>query len=219
MHRYLLAILTTALLSQPLLAGNRPAPVEVMLETTLGPIVMSIDVASAPLAGNYLLGYIDAGRYDGATLYRSAALDGAAAPQLIQGGMLAGALTQSGAVDPADYGVTELLPVWETTSESGRQHRRGTVSLARDLLATGSVIPELVICLRDTPAMDEHGRQIPDSRGYPAIGSVVSGMAVVEQVTQQPLDGATAIPFLAGQILSAPITITRAYRLRTDPYP
>lgn len=193
-------------------APDVATPVEVVLETTLGEVVIELDMAKAPKAAGYWLGYVDRGQYDGATLYRSASPDGVEPPQLVQGGVLLSALNSDEPIVASDYGV-EFLEAFETTEASALQHDVGAVSLARDLLETGHVIPELVVCLRAVPSMNYGARDVPDSRGFPVIGRVVSGMAVIEAASRQALDGPTTIPFLSGQILSEPVTIVRAYRL------
>ena len=218
MRAPLLKLLTLAAL---LFAGAVSAAVtervHVVLETELGRVVLAIDTERAPLAANYFLRYIDRGDYDGANLYRSASLDGLPTPQLVQGGLLAGALNSTHPVDPLAFGVGSLLPEWDTTAESGLRHLRGSISLARDLLDTGHVIPEIVFCLRDIPRMDAGNNGRPDALGFPVIGEVLSGMDVIDTVSQAQLDGATSISFLEGQILSNPITIKHAYRRQIQP--
>ncbi len=213
MHKHVLIILAALLLT---VAGcsnqSSEQPVLVVLETELGNITLALDAQRAPQATNYLLSFIDNGQYDGATLYRSASLDQQQPPQLVQGGVLQGALNSSTVVNPADYGVTHLLPDWESTEQTGLRHSRGTISLARDLLATGQVIPELVFCLRGIPSMDAGGDGRLDNKGFPVFGEVVRGMDIIDRVSQSELNGATTIGFLEGQILTQPITIISAYR-------
>lgn len=191
--------------------GEHAALTQVVFETALGDIVIAVDQERAPQTAGYFLGFIQRGQYNGASLYRSASFDGLAEPQLVQGGMLQNALNTTGAIDPADYGVA-LLPTIESTELTGMQHTRGAVSLARDLLDTGFVIPEIVFCLRAVPSMDANGRDRPDTQGFPVFGHVVSGMDVIEAVTRRGLDGPTTIPFLAGQILTEPVVIQHAYQ-------
>jgi peptidyl-prolyl cis-trans isomerase A (cyclophilin A) len=186
--------------------------VTVVLETELGRVVLAIDTNRTPLAAAYFLDYIDRGQYDGATLYRSLPMDGEAIPQLVQGGVLKDALNSTQPIDLASYGVKTLLPEWTTTAESGTRHRRGSVSLARDLLDTGHVIPEIVFSLRDISRMDSGENNPPDGRGFPVIGEVITGMDIIDAVSQRETQGATNIAFLQGQILSTPVPITRAYR-------
>lgn len=193
---------------------TKAGPVNVVIETTLGEVVIELDMDRAPIAASYWLGYIDRGQYDGATLYRSASLDRQQPPQLVQGGLLLDALNQSRRIDPAEHGVL-LQPEFETTDDSGLTHSAGAVSLARDLVDTGHLIPEVVFCLRAAPSMDAGVRNVPDDRGFPVIGRVVSGIEVIEAASRQALDGPTTIPFLRGQILTDPVTILRAYRAGT----
>lgn len=190
--------------------------VRVVLETDLGDITLAVDLERAPRAGAYFLRFVDRGRYDGATIYRAASLDGADSPQLVQGGLLQAALVSNDRVNLAEFGI-DTLPEFETTTQSGLQHDYATVSLARDLLYTGDAIPEFVIYLRRAPQIDEGGSDRPDRRGYPAIGQVVAGMGVVQAVTNRERSGPTTIAFLHGQILTEPVRIHRAARIADEP--
>lgn len=207
------AVLLTAVPAVPEAAEEHHA--HVRIETELGAMTMTLDLARAPRAGAYFLEYVDRGRYDGATIYRAGSLDGEAAPQLIQGGVLQGALASTGKVNLAEFDV-QTLPEFETTSQSGLQHDLATVSLARDLLSTGDAIPEFVIYLRRGPQADENGATRPDHRGYPVIGQVVAGMDVVQAVTRLERNGATTIAFLKGQVLTEPVRIHRALRISCE---
>jgi peptidyl-prolyl cis-trans isomerase A (cyclophilin A) len=193
-------------------AGSEQQHAHIRMETELGAITMTLDLARAPRAGAYFLKYVDRGRYDGATIYRAGSLDGEAAPQLVQGGLLQGSLTGTGQVNLAELGIA-TLPEFETTGQTGLQHDYAAVSLARDLLSTGDAIPEFVIYLRRGPQADENGATRPDHRGYPVIGQVVTGMDVVRAVTRLERNGATTIAFLKGQILTEPVRIHRALRI------
>ncbi len=185
----------------------------VVLETELGKLVLEIYEAQAPSAAAYFLGYVDRGDYDGATFYRAGSLDQTNEVQLIQGGLLLEALNSASPPDVADFGA-HFLEQFDATNQTGLIHEYGSVSLARDLLDTGHVIPEIVICFRATPAMDYGGRNKPDARGFPAFGKVVAGMDVAQAIADRERSGSTNIEFLKGQILSSPLRISRAYRLR-----
>lgn len=190
--------------------------VRVLMETELGDITIALDLERAPEAGAYFLGFVDRGRYDGATLYRAGSLDGGDSPQLVQGGLLQWALVSNERVNLAEFGIA-TLPDFETTAQSGLQHDYATVSLARDLLYSGDVIPEFVIYLRRAAQVDAGGSDRPDHRGYPAIGQVVAGMDVVRAVTDRERNGPTSIPFLRGQVLTEPVRIHRAARIADEP--
>jgi peptidyl-prolyl cis-trans isomerase A (cyclophilin A) len=185
--------------------------VNVILETDLGSIVLRVDTDKAPLTSAYFLRIIDKGLYNGATFYRSASLDGQAGPQIIQGGILQNALTQTGPISATDF-TMPTLPSVERTSRTGLTHQAGTVSFARDLLDTGVVIPEIFICLRACAWADEGARSVPDTHGFPAFGTVLEGMETVQAIANQETNGETSIKFLQGQIHSTPIVIRKAYR-------
>ena len=104
----------------------------------------------------------------------------------------------------------DMLETVASTSATGLAHVRGTVSLARDLFSTGHVLPELFICLDDYPELDAGGRTEPDALGFPAFGSVTTGLHVVASIAAMETNGASAVERLAGEVLTKPIAILRA---------
>lgn len=211
---FLIAVSLSACQSNMQSTHNDPSRsdvVNVVLETDLGNMVLAVDVDHAPTTSAYFLKMIDQGLYDGATFYRSASLDGEDGPQIIQGGILQGALTQTGPVSATNFQMP-TLPSVERTSLTGLSHQAGTVSFARDLLDTGVVIPEIFICLRACAWADEGARSVPDTDGFPAFGTVLEGMDTVAAIANQETNGATSIRFLQGQIHTSPVLIRKAYR-------
>lgn len=211
---FLIAVSLSACQSNMQSTHNDPSRsdvVNVVLETDLGNMVLAVDVDHAPTTSAYFLKMIDQGLYDGATFYRSASLDGEDGPQIIQGGILQGALTQTGPVSATNFQMP-TLPSVERTSLTGLSHQAGTVSFARDLLDTGVVIPEIFICLRACAWADEGARSVPDTDGFPAFGTVLEGMDTVAAIANQETHGATSIRFLQGQIHTSPVLIRKAYR-------
>ncbi|TFH67383.1 hypothetical protein E3W66_07770 [Gammaproteobacteria bacterium LSUCC0057] len=202
--RYLCFALLCNGMSHPSIAetGN----ITVALTTTQGLIELTLDREKAPLAVNYWLSYANSERYLQANFYRSASMDEDPNPQMIQGGLLAAGLNQTPTPSVQDFAVDPLMN-FETTAQSGLKHQRGSVSLARDLLGGGGVIPELCIYLRDSPMLDAGGSRSYDQRGFPVIGTVTAGLDVVEKISQQPRQGQTAIAFLQGQILTQPVRL------------
>ena len=198
--------------SSPSLAKSQTSEaVNVILETDLGDMIIRVDTDQAPITSAYFLRIIDNGLYNGATFYRSASLDGEAGPQIIQGGILQEALTQTGPISATNFQIP-TLPDVERTSLTGLTHQTGSVSFARDLLDTGVIIPEIFICLRACAWADEGARSVPDTHGFPAFGTVLEGMDIVQAIANQETNGETSIKFLQGQIHSTPIVIRKAYR-------
>ncbi|MFK8023485.1 MAG: peptidylprolyl isomerase, partial [Ilumatobacter sp.] len=145
--------------------------------------------------------------------YRSTSLSQPGRQPLIQGGPLAPLFTGIG----SDVAHIALLEHVDTTWATGLRHRRGTVSLARDLMSTGHVLPELFICLDDYPELDAGGRTEPDDLGFPAFGRVVAGLDVVEAIAARATDGSSPFERLAGEILTDPVRILAA-SARTDAF-
>lgn len=100
-----------------------------------------------------------------------------------------------------------MLPDIESTSQTGLKHLSGTLSLARDLLGTGHVLPEFFICIDPAPSLDERGRKVPDTKGFPAFGRVVEGMDIVRSIAERDTEGDTVINMLSGEILTNPVDI------------
>lgn len=198
-------------LSGPHAQANGDKPVIVVVETARGEVHIEVLVDRAPKTAAYFLEMVDAGHYEGATFYRSAALDGREAPQVVQGGLLHPWLQGDAGREPPTGVPT--LPFTENTALSGLSHRTGTVSMARDLLQTGDVIPEFFICLRDAPNLDYGQSKRPDSHGFPAFGRVVQGMEVLSDIAAGETRGKTHVSLLRNQMLSVPAAITRAYRV------
>jgi peptidyl-prolyl cis-trans isomerase A (cyclophilin A) len=186
---------------------------QVALETGLGRIVIEVYEDRAPKNSAYFLGFVASGAYDGGSFYRAGASVAADAhpSRIIQGGFLFNAATGEFSLEQNGSPV-KMLADFETTEDSGITHVYGTVSLARDLFASGEGIPEFFICTGDSPVFDVNGRTEPDTRGFPAFGKVIEGMEVVEKIATQPTDGISKTEAVKGQILTAPAPIERACR-------
>ena len=186
---------------------------QVVLETGLGRIVIEVYEDRAPKNAAYFLEFVDNGDYDGGSFYRagaSVAADAHPSP-IIQGGFLFNAAIGEFSLERNGARV-KTLPDFDTTEESGITHGNGTVSLARDILASGDGIPEIFICTGDSPVFDVNGRTEPDTRGFPAFGNVIEGMEVVEKIAVRETDGVSKTDAVKGQILTEPVTIEKAYR-------
>src|SRR5210317_2388324 len=185
---------------------------QVILETNMGKIVIEVYEDRAPRNAAYFLEFVGNGDYDGGSFYRAGGSVSASAKssRIIQGGFLWNAATGEFSLERNGARV-KTLPTFDTTDDSGIKHVYGTVSLARDILASGDGIPEFFICTGDSPVFDVNGRTEPDTRGFPAFGKVIEGMEVVEKIAAQPTDGMSKTEAVKGQILTAPVPIVKAY--------
>lgn len=192
-------------------SGDSPEP-EVELVTTLGSIVIRLFPQQAPGTSAWVLELVDQGSFDGTSFYRAGILGAQTQPSLVEGGMLDDFVMKGTAKTIQETGLP-VLQQFETTTQSGLKHQYGVVSLARDLLVTGDAIPDLVICIADLPELDEAGRTVPDTRGFPAFGQVISGMDIVEKIASGERNGPASFAALQGQILTEPVVIRYARRL------
>ncbi len=191
-----------ALASLPLLAASTSAPakttvhrelavVRVRLTTSYGPIVVALEARRAPATVANFLAYVDDGRFDGASFYRSARSRLAPKFGFVQGGIRTDA--------------RRILPPFplETTRQTGLRHVDGTISMARrgDPSSAGG---NFFITVGAMPSMDASAT----SPGYAAFGHVVSGMPVVRRILALPTGGG-----MGGQLLLKPVALLRAERL------
>ena len=177
---------------------------QIVIETTVGDIVAELHPDKAPLTTSYFLNLIDMGHYQGGDIYRSTQLGIEDGPYLLQGGAALPFLQDSEAHSRAP-----MLDKIETTRMTGIHHRRGTLSLARDLNKTGHALAEFFICLGDFPSLDEGGRNLLDTQGFPAFGQVLSGLELLDKISAQETQGYTHLPLLKGQMLTSPVKIAR----------
>ncbi len=184
--------------------------VSVVLETTLGDIVVDLYPKRAPVTTENFLRHVDSGYYDGTSFYRAVRLDNQPAEpyiEVVQGGIGLTVYAEGGSGPP-------FPPIeHEPSSETGLKHVDGAISMGR--LAVGTAASEFFICINDQPSLDFGGDRNPDGQGFAAFGMVVEGMDVVRRIQAAPTGGEVPPEFaaVAGQIISEPIEITEARRL------
>ena len=204
-----LALLLAAL---PAIAQNDavaplPTPdfetVDIVLDTSMGPITVALETERAPITAGNFLRYVDEGRLDGTVFYRAMPLAWDPQPNgLIQGG------TQW---DPKRI----LDPIaHEPTSTTGLSHTRGALSMAR--FEPGTATGDFSIMLQDQSfGMDARpDAEDPQFRdGYAVFGYVTAGMDVVEAIHAAPVDPAKGEGWMKGQMLADPVEIVKAHRV------
>jgi len=195
MLRFALAL--TALLAAPSLAQivqtQAPAPVpaetvKVALDTSAGRIVLALDKGRAPITTANFLKYVDAGRYNGESFYRSMKFGG-------------GGIVQAGITSDA----RKLYPAieHESVSKTGIKHVAGTVSMAA--FSPGTAKADFFILTSDAPSFDA---------SFAAFGHVVKGMEVVQAIQASPTSPTKGEGVMKGQMLDPVVKIMKASRLK-----
>jgi len=167
---------------------KHPSP-RVIFQTPLGNFEVELYPDAAPITATNFLRYVDEGRFEGASFYRTVRRDNqpdnAIQIEVIQAGL-------------KDENHPLALPAipHETTAQTGILHRYGVISMARNEPGTAS--SEFFICIGDQPELDFGGRRNPDGQGFAAFGRVIKGMEVVRAIHCQPAQGqwlSPPIPF------------------------
>ncbi|WP_239805474.1 peptidylprolyl isomerase [Croceicoccus hydrothermalis] len=179
-----------------------PATQDVVIETTMGNITVTLETARAPVTTGNFLRYVDEDRFDGTVFYRAMRLDWGEQPNgLIQGG------TRN---DPERI----LDPIaHEPTSETGLTHDTGTISMAR--FDPGTATGDFTILLAPLSSMDaDPASDDPSLRaGFAAFGRVVDGMEVVRAIFSRPLDPEAGEGWMKGEMFADPVEIVDIRRV------
>jgi len=171
-----------------------PDRVDVELDTTAGPIVLELDGKDAPITTANFLHYVDSGKLDTGTFYRSVKY------------------ARSGFIQ-FNSGSRTYPPIpHEPTTQTHLSHTDGAVSTAR--YAVGTASNEFTIVVGDMTYLDAGGTATPDKQGYAVFGHVVSGMDVVRKILNGRISKAKPGPGeWAGETLAQPVVITSAKRV------
>lgn len=172
-------------------------PVTVVFETTMGEIVIEVNVAKAPLTAANFLRYVDEGWYDQGQFHRTVRPE-----------------TETNTVNPIQVvqarrrrepGKNPGIPnvVLERTRDTGLTHGDGAVSMARS--TPDSASSDFFITIGPQPSLDFGGARNADGQGFAVFGRVVSGMDAVKKIQAAPVRAGT-------QTLEPPITIVKARR-------
>jgi len=201
LHRF--ALVLAALLLPA--AAWAQATTNVVIETTLGNIVVALETERAPVTSANFLRYADEKRFDGIVFYRAMRLDWGEQPNgLVQAG------TQN---EPR-----RILPpiAHEPTNATGVKHVAGAISMAR--YEPGSATGDWSILLSVQPGLDaDPANEDPELRaGYAAFGRVIEGMEVIRAIFAAPLDPAKGEGWMQGQMLADPVKVISVRRAATS---
>jgi peptidyl-prolyl cis-trans isomerase A (cyclophilin A) len=170
--------------------------VPVALDTSLGRIVVTLDLAHAPVTTANFLHYVDTHRFDGESFYRAMHSQ---TSNLIQGGVRSDA--------------RKLFPpiAHEPTSKTGLHNIAGAISMAN--AGAGTARADFFILLSDVPAFDAGDPQ-GDANGFAAFGHVTGGMDVVKKIFDAPVSPTEGEGAMKGEMLDPPVKIIKASRLK-----
>ena len=180
----------------PAPAPPRPQGPRVVLATKSGMITIELARDKAPVTVANFLRYVDQKRYDGTSFYRALNFTAPAPVGLIQGGV-------RGRSD-------KVLPAiaHEPTLKTGLSHTDGAVSMARG--APGTAAGDFFIIIGNLNTLDATEKD----PGYAVFGQVITGMDVVRTVLAAPVSATEGTGAMKGQMISAPIVITSAKRVK-----
>jgi cyclophilin family peptidyl-prolyl cis-trans isomerase len=169
-------------------APPNPTPV-VVLETTMGQIVMELDREKAPESVDNFERHVRLGYYDSLVFHR----------------VRVGWMIQAGAYTAEFAQKRSSAPPVRNESNNGLRNLRGTVAMARTL-DPHSATTQFFINLVDSPGQDySEARDIP--WGYAVFGRVIEGLDVADAISRVPIRRRgqhEAVPI-------EPVVITRAY--------
>lgn len=171
------------------------AALAVVVETDAGQIRIELDDARAPATVANFLRYVDAGRYDGGSFFRTVRPDNQAQARVPI------AVIQAGVPEAREADDFPPIPI-ERTRDTGLRHTDGAVSMAR--AGPDTATSSFFVCVGDQPELDFGGRRNPDGQGFAAFGRVVHGLDVVRRIHGGAADG---------ERLTPPVRIVRVRRM------
>ncbi|APE28536.1 peptidylprolyl isomerase [Aurantiacibacter gangjinensis] len=172
---------------------------DVVLETTMGEIVIALETERAPITAANFLRYVEEDRFDGTVFYRAMPLDwGDQLNGLIQGG--------------TQWDPERILPgiAHEPTTVTGLSHTRGAVSMAMGEPGTANGDFSIMLGAQTGLDADPDAEDPVWRNGYAVFGYVIEGMAVVEAIHAAPVDPALGEGWMQGQMLAEPVEIVEA---------
>lgn len=180
------------------LAGSASFPEQgtaprVELITDQGQMIVTLDVARAPLTTGNFLGYVADGDYLGGSFFRTViGQTNIGNPNPID-------VIQAATSRGSDDDLRPPIPL-ERTRDTGLRHLAGTISMARD--GPDTATSSFFIVTEDTPGLDFGGARHPDRQGFAAFGRLTEGLDVARRIQHLPTNGQ--------ELLTPPVVIRGA---------
>lgn len=172
---------------------NQPAAVagpRVLLETSMGRIVVELYPEKSPRTVANFLSYVRDGHYNGTVFHR------VISDLLVQGG----GYTSDLEIKPERAGIPN-------EANNGLSNLRGTISAARRPGDKDSARAQFFINTVDNRQFDFRNDSTPALTGYCVFGRVVEGMDVIDKIRLVPT---AARKPLAGDVPISPVLVERA---------
>jgi len=163
----------------------------VVLETTLGEIMLELDAEKAPITTANFLQYVDEGHYDGLVFHR----------------VITGFMIQGGGFN-ANMEQAETRAPITNESSNGLSNRRGSIAMARTR-DPDSTTAQFFINTADNIRLD--GRY--GTSGYAVFGKVIDGMETVDRISAVE----TGRHGMHGDVPVTPVVIERIERVVSTP--
>ncbi len=175
---------------RPAEAASAPRP-RVVMETSLGTMVIELYPAKAPITVKNFLDYVDSGFYDGTIFHR----------------VIPGFVIQGGGFD-AKMNRKSTRPPIKNEADNGLKNLRATLSMARTS-NINSATSQFFINLKNNGALDHGSRGF----GYAVFAKVVKGFNVMDKIAGVK----TTTRGHYRDVPAEPVILIRAYREKTPP--
>ena len=160
---------------------------KVRLTTSMGPIVLELDDAKAPVTVENFVKYVQAGHYNGTIFHR--VIDGF----MVQGGGFGADMQQKPTQSPI-----------KNEASNGLKNKNYTVAMARTGVRD-SATSQFFINVKDNDFLDYSGES-PNGWGYAVFGKVVEGQDTVDKIRKV----ATATTGPHQNVPKTPVVIEKA---------
>jgi cyclophilin family peptidyl-prolyl cis-trans isomerase len=181
-------------------APSNPVPTgpKVLIQTTMGDITLQLDPERAPKSVANILAYVRAKHFDGTAVYR----------------VEKGFVIQMGSFDANSRYRRTRAPI-ALEANNGLSNLRGTVALARGDGPGEGATAEFFINVKDNQGLDQAKDDKENKTGYAVFGQVISGMDVVDDISNVPVGMNGPMPG------SAPVTpiVIRKVSIVPEPKP
>ena len=167
---------------EPGMTGPHP---RVVLETSMGRIVLELDRTKAPQTVDNIVIHVDRHFYDGLAFHL----------------VIKGDLVQTGLYLPDGTKRLSSAPTVPIEANNGLKNVRGTVALSRHMEPESGGV-EFFINVKDNPQLDFTDKSI-QGWGFTVFGTVVEGMDVVDRIG--------SVRTLPNGVPAEPVVIKRAY--------